>query len=64
MTRISKRNLELAQQQFVGYQHGVAGHGIESLAEGMGLTAEEWAALRETSGLSDSDKQALDRYFQ
>ena len=63
MPRLSKRNLELATQQFIGYRHGQGGHSIESLAQGMGLTAAEWDALRSEVSLSDADKSSLDSYF-
>ena len=63
MARSSKRELELAHQQFIGYRHAQSGGSVESLAEGMGLSASEWALVRDSAALSDRDKQALDHYF-
>lgn len=63
MARLSKRYLEMARQQFVGFRHAQAGYAVEQLVEGMGLTAAEWDVLRGEVSLSEHDKLALDRHF-
>lgn len=63
MPRPSKRDLELARQQFIGFQYAKAGHEVEQLAEAMGLTAAEWDVLRDDVSLSERDKLALDQHF-
>lgn len=59
----SKKQLELAEQQLVGFAYAKAGHDIEQLAEGMALTAKEWDALKNKVRLSPSDERDLDAYF-
>ena len=57
--------LELAEQQFIGYAHAKAGYGIELLASGMGLTAVEWEEIKGMEGhcVSEDEVAALDDYF-
>lgn len=60
----SKKQLELAEQQLVGFAHAKAGYDIEQLAESMGLTAKEWDALKGRVRLAAGDKRDLDAYFE
>lgn len=61
---MSKKQLEMAEQQLVGFAHAKAGHSVEQLADGMGLTAKEWDALKDKVRLSVSDERDLDAYFE
>jgi len=54
---------ELALQQFIGFRHAVMGFSIESLAQEMGLTTEEWEVIRDDCVFTESDLEALDKYF-
>lgn len=63
-SRANQHDLELARQQLIGFQHAASGHSIESLVEGMGLTAKEWNALRGEVSLSEANKMAVDRHFE
>lgn len=56
--------LQLAEAQFIGYEHGVRGYNARTLAKEMGLTKEEWMKLREGLVLSESDKQDIDKLFE
>lgn len=57
--------IEMAEQQLTGYAHAKAGHAIEALADGMGLTAAEWEEIqaRRTVRLADCDAEALSAYL-
>lgn len=59
-----KKQLELAEQQLIGFAHAKAGFSAASLAEAMGLSAQEWATLRERVTLAKSDERELDSYFE
>lgn len=61
---MSKKQLEMAEQQLVGFAHASAGHSIEQLAEAMGLTAREWDVLKDKVRLKPSDECDLDAHFQ
>lgn len=60
----SKKQLELAEQQLIGFAHASAGHSIVQLAEAMGLTEREWASPKDRVRLKASDERDLDAYFQ
>ena len=57
--------IEMAEQQLTGYAHAKAGHGIEALADGMGLTAAEWDEIvnRGLVRLDDCEAEALSAYL-
>lgn len=57
--------LEMAEQQLTGFAHAKAGHSIEALADGMGLTASEWKGIqaRGTVRLDNDDTEALNAHF-
>lgn len=61
---MSKKQLEMAEQQLVGFAHARAGHDVEQLAESMGLTQREWDALKDKVRLSERDERDLDAYFE
>lgn len=44
---IKKSDIELAEQQLIGFTYAKRGHSIVDLAESMGMTAEEWGNLEE-----------------
>jgi len=54
---------ERAIQQFIGFRHAAMGFSIESLAQEMGLTAEEWEVIRADCIFTESDLKTLDKYF-
>lgn len=56
--------LQLAEAQFIGWNHGYAGFTIKSLAESMGLKKSECLKLRETLTMSDSLKEEVDELFK
>lgn len=60
---MSKKELEMAEQQLLGYAHAKAGYGVVQLAEAMGLTRREWSTLQDKVNLSLSDKNELNEYF-
>lgn len=55
--------IKLADAQLIGFAHASKGYRIEDLAELMGLKKSEWLKLREDQYLKESDKEALDAYF-
>lgn len=55
--------LKLADAQLTGFAHASKGYRIEDLADSMGLKKSEWLKLREEVFLKDSDKKALDSFF-
>lgn len=59
----SKKQLELAAQQLIGYAHGKRGYSVTQLAEAMGLSAREWEKLRDDVTLPKGDAEELDDYF-
>lgn len=60
----SEQELEMAEQQFIGFAHAKSGLGIIELAQGMVLTAPEWKQLRDTVPLDQLDIKALDDHFK
>lgn len=54
---------ELAVQQLIGFAHARAGYDVQSLAESMGLTGNEWAAMKSDVKLRPEDEAALDALF-
>lgn len=60
---MSKKMLEMAEQQLIGFAHGKAGYTVVELADSMGLTRKEWSALQDNVKLSQSDWDELDAYF-
>lgn len=60
---IKKSDIELAEQQLIGFTYAKRGHSIVDLAESMGMTAEEWGILRSSSYLSKQEVNELDAYF-
>jgi len=54
---------ERAIQQFIGFHHASMGFSIESLAQEMGLTAEEWEVIRTDCIFTENDLKALDKNF-
>jgi hypothetical protein len=61
-----KKMLDFAVQQFTGYGAASKGYGICGLIESMGLTAEEYAAIREDVkiSLSKGDFAEVEEYFE
>lgn len=55
--------LKLADAQFLGFVHAKSGYSLTSLAENMGLTADEWKLLRDTVHLSPEQKAEIDLLF-
>jgi hypothetical protein len=62
---MSKKDVEMAEQQLTGFASARAGESIESLAASMGLTAGEWDKIKSRGNvlLSKADEAALDGYF-
>ena len=61
------KQLEMAAQQLTGFAHARAGYSITSLADGMGLTAKEWEAIKlrgVSLGLALIDIHELDTHFE
>jgi hypothetical protein len=58
-------DIELAEQQLTCFTHAKEGYNILELAEGMGLTPEEWREIkaRQRVRISPSDADALDKYL-
>ena len=63
---MSKKEIEMAEQQLTGFASARAGESIESLAGSMGLTFNEWEKIKSRGNvmLSTSDEAALDGYFR
>lgn len=61
-------NIDLADQQFIGFATATYGHGgIIELVESMGLTENEWDALKSNNRLgllSEDDIEDVDIFFQ
>lgn len=55
---------DLAEAQFVGFQHGKHGYSVKELVQSMGLKKSEWLDIREHITLSVSDMQDVDNYFK
>lgn len=51
-----RREIEMAVQQLIGFEHARAGHNLTSLAEGMGMTQAEWRVIRK---MVDNDDLTL-----
>ena len=60
----TKKQIEFAEQQLVGFAHARAGYDVEQLAESMGLTKHEWEVLKDRVRLSPHDENYLDAYFE
>ena len=61
-----KKSLEMAEQQFTGFNIGKTSGDIEELVSSMGLTFEEWEIIKsgELSCLIDElDSEIVDSYF-
>ena len=59
--------LDLADAQFIGFNHGQHGFGIISLIQSMGLTKREWLKIQSDyncSYLSESDVNEIDEHFK
>lgn len=58
------KQLDLANQQLLGYYHGKWGNLI-GMIEAMGLTSKEWEVLKKDYEpyLEDSDIKEIDMYF-
>mgnify|MGYP002640668332 CR=1 FL=1 len=52
-----------ALQQFTGFAHAKQGYDVESLAEAMGLTREEWNKIKDEVDASDADKEAIEEWL-
>ena len=52
-----------AEAQLIGFTHASKGFTINSLADSMGLTKNEWKKLRKYVDLKASDKDDLDQKF-
>lgn len=63
--RDMSNEIEMAEQQLTGYAHARAGHTIEALADGMGLTAGEWKEIQARGAvrLDDCDVDALSAHL-
>jgi len=63
---MSKKEIEMAEQQLTGFAAARSGESVESLAGGMGLTANEWEEIKSRGNvaLSINDEEALDGYFR
>jgi hypothetical protein len=61
----SEQDVESAEQQFTGFIHATKGYDITSLAKEMGLTADEWGAIKERGILLFTAEQIeeLDELF-
>ena len=58
--------LDMAEQQFYGWQCAHSGERIESLVNGMGLSKKEWEALKKENRvdyLPDYVKKEIDTHF-
>lgn len=55
--------LNMAEQQLIGFGHASQGFRITELADSMGLTKKEWIKLRENAPLKELDKKELDDFF-
>ena len=64
MSLKDKQQLELAEQQLVGFAHASKGYGIVDLAQSMGLKKSEWKSLKGKVHLKPSDEQELDEHFK
>lgn len=53
----------MAVQQLIGFAHARNGYDVASLAESMGLTGEEWDAIKGQVTLRPDDVAALDAMF-
>lgn len=60
---MSKKQLEMAEQQLLGFAHAKAGYSVVDLADAMGLTKKEWDVLQDIVSLSLSDKNELNEHF-
>lgn len=60
---MSKKELEMAEHQLLGFAHAKAGYSVVQLADAMGLTSREWSALQDKVHLSPSDTHELNDYF-
>lgn len=52
--------LELAEQQLVGYFHAKQGYSLRDLIESMGLGKEEWQKLKSKYPLDYIEKDDID----
>lgn len=59
-----KQDRELAIQQLIGFAHARDGYDVQSLAESMGLTGDEWVAIKGDVTLRPEDEAALDALFR
>lgn len=62
---MSKKQLDLADAQFIGFIQGRSDSRIISLVQGMGLTKREWEEYKASYPdiLSFADKDEIDDYF-
>jgi len=59
-------NLNMAEQQLLGFHHRNTGYEIESLCEGMGLTKKEFDKLGEQGMieyLTDEEKEDIENFI-
>ena len=58
--------LDMAEQQILGFHHAKQGHSIEELVESMGLEKHEWEKLKRSgiiSYLCSNSLEEIDKYF-
>ena len=63
-TKPKKSDIELAEQQIIGFTYAKRGYSIVNLAESMGMTAEEWEILKRSDYLSQQEVNELDDHFR
>ena len=60
--------IQVAEAQIIGFNHGSHGFSIKSLIESMGLTKREWLMLKDIYGiennLTEADIIEIDKYFK
>lgn len=64
--RMKYTQLNLAEQQLLGFHHAKKGYSLKNLVSSMGLEKEEWEELK-TSGmvnyLTDNEVETIDEHF-
>lgn len=52
--------LQLAEQQLLGYCHAIEGYSLKSLLDSMGLTKSEWKSLKSKMIVDHIPKKVFD----
>ena len=63
---MSKKQLDLAEAQLLGWHLGRWGANADEICSQMGLTEEEWKILKKDYllVLDDEEKEEIDKYFE